>query len=1125
MKREDNPKLYDEKVRAIQKVEQAWKEARNEIRGATQETKSFRDSLSVLAKEAAAGLTIAGVFYGITNGIKTAIQKNAELSDSYADVMKTTGLTEESVDRLNEKFKRMDTRTANAQLLELASVAGKLGYSSERDVEGFVRAADKIGVALGEDLGGVEEAVNSLGKLVNIFKVTDDFELEDALLKIGSAINTLGAEGTAAEKNLIDFAQRMAGIAPAANISLPTVLAYGSVMDELGQSMESSSTAIGQFIVGMGSDIPKYAKIAKMSVKDFSDLLLKDANEAFLRVLDASKTAGGGIQALATNMGILEVSGARGIQALGAMSDNIDLVRTRMDTATDSFELGTSVLEEFETKNTNLAANLEKLWNRIDKIWQSTVFRSFLTDITALMGDTRTEVQKLSDEYVANTREMKGMEDQINPLKARYDELKKQTTLNKDEQNELGSIINQIAELLPSAATEWDKYGNAIDINRVKVEQMTFAHKELLQARNEETINDLQKAFKEYSGLADIYTKSANDLQDRIDNSDGGGLLSLLGIDKKGLWEKDMKYATKQTKLAMGEAYDAAVKLREFGIELSPAQKEVIDYFDGVAEAAKKVKDVTDPVDQPTTPKPKPLSKEEQKKAEREAEKQKRLEQQAKEHFARLLKEEELFSAQQLIDQKEKNDREVSQLELNYQKKIEKFEEFKSKEGASKKDKAAADEQIAKLETDRDAAVAALKLKQEKDLAENIAKVREQLSNKMETERQREISRINQHFNQLKKDAGTNEAQLALIEEERAKALTDAKIREEERLAKVKKAIEDETAAHSTNKWQQKINEVQQRYAREIQLLKERNSEEIQESEAFKEVMKAMEINKNIELQQIDQEKWETIKDAAINVAQTIANATFSIISNNIQAESNARLSALQEQRDKELSSKNLTEKRKKEINEKYDKMERAEKLRAWQAQKKADILSAVINTALAVTRALPNFILAGAAGIAGAAQIAVIASQKAPQFAKGGLLPEGSSHAQGGIHLIDSRTKQSVGNIEGGEPILSRNTYANNREVVDQLLYASQRRNGARIQINPDVIDAERAVRNGGFSPIASNATTINNNTSVESSDNGEMLALLRRIAEKDSTIVFSNRLYEDHKAQNMRIEDRANA
>src|SRR5690606_22114963 len=221
----------------------------------------------------------------------------------------------------------------------------------------------------------------------------------EALLKIGSAINTLGAEGTAAEKNLIDFANRLAGVAPAANISLPAVLAYGAVMDELGQSMESSSTAIGQFIVGMGSDIPKYAKVAGMSVKDFSDLLLKDANEAFLRVLEKSKTAGGGIQALATNMGILEVSGARGISALGAMADNIDLVRTRLNTATQSFDEGISVLDEFDVKNSNLAANLEKIWNRIDNLWQNTGFRNWLTEVTGAIVDNRTEFERLNEEY------------------------------------------------------------------------------------------------------------------------------------------------------------------------------------------------------------------------------------------------------------------------------------------------------------------------------------------------------------------------------------------------------------------------------------------------------------------------------------------------------------------------------------------------------------------------------------------------------------------------------------------------------------------------------------------------------------------------------------------------------
>src|SRR5690606_4330120 len=364
-----------------------------------------------------------------------------------------------------------------------------------------------------------------------------------------------------------------------------------------------------------------------------------------------------------------------------------------------------------------------------------------------------------------------------------------------------------------------------------------------------------------------------------------------------------------------------------------------------------------------------------------------------------------------------------------------------------------------------------------------------------------------------------------LIEEGRAKALTDAKIREEERLAKVKKALDDETEAYSTDKWQQKINEVQQRYAREIELLKERNSKENQETEAFKEILKAMETNKNLELADIESQRNQERLDAAINAAQSIANATFSIISNNIQAESNARLSALQSQREKELSERNLTEKRKKEINDRYDKLERAEKLRAWQAQKKADILSATINTALAVTRALPNWILAAAAGVAGAAQIAVIASQKPPQFAKGGLLPKGSSHAQGGINLIDSRTNQAVGNIEGGEPILSRSTYANNREVVDALLYSSQRKNGARIQVSPLAMEAERTVRYGSFSPIATSTQVINNNTEAPPEDNSEMLELLRIIANKESKVVFSNRLYEDHKAQNMRIEDKANA
>ena len=1128
MKKADNPKAYAEKVANIRKVEQAWKDAKEEIRVTTKEAVGFKDKLKDLAKSAAGGLVGAGAFYGLINGAKTLIQKNAELSDSFAGVMKTTGLGEEAVDRLNEKFKQMDTRTANTKLLELAQVAGKLGYSAEKDVEGFVRAADKIGVALGEDLGGVEESVNSLGKLVNIFKISDQFELEESLLKVGSAINTLGASGTANEKNLIDFSQRLAGVAPAANISLPNVLAYGAVMDELGQSMESSSTAIGQFIVELGADVPKYAKIAGMSIKDFSKLLKEDANEAFLRVLDKSKTAGGGLQALANNMGILEISGARGVAALGAMADNIDLVRERLKTSNQSFDEGTSILNEFDTINNNLAANLEKLWNKLNQLWENSSVRSALTGLTSAtisfvdwLYVTNNSVEKLNKSYLDQKSYTEALESQTNSLVKKYNELTAQGSLNKNEQDELRNVINQIAAALPLAVTEWDQYGNALDINIKKVQSLTAAQRELFEARESDNIKDVQNQFRGAIELAKIWQDKAHEAKTNIETGNLSRGSKWFGWD-----EKDMKVGLKNQTLEMGKAYDAAKALRDvYHQQLTPQQQSVINHFEGIAKTAEKAnKKVIETKNSPEKGLIKTSNKSGgSKKSEfdRQKEEQKRKEDQAKKHFDQLLKDENLFSIQKEINQKEKNERELAQLEQEYQVKIDKFQEFQNMEGAMDKEKESAKVKIDELEKQRDEDVSKLKLKHEKELVNNIQNIRSDLSNKLESEYDRETVNINKKYDEQLKIVGTNENQVALIEEARAAALTDAKIREEERLAKVKEQLENESEAFSNDKWQSKINQVKRKYDEEIALLKEKNSKEIQESEAFKEVIKAYETNKENEILEIKRQKQQEHKDVAIGVAQSISDAVFSIMSSNIQAESEARLSAIEKQRERELENKNLSEKQKKAIQDKYDKQISAEKLRAWKAQKKADILQATINTALAVTRALPNWILAAAAGVAGAAQIAVISAQKAPQFAKGGFIPKGSSHGQGGINLIDTRTGGIVGNVEGDEPILSKSTYNNNRQLVDALLYSSQRMNGSRIQLRPDLITAEQTVRaNANSQPPVVNVNAPGN-------DNSEVVGLLRKLVDKQdkpNKVILSNRLLQEFNEEVVQLENRVN-
>ncbi len=79
-------------------------------------------------------------------------------------------------------------------------------------------------------------------------------------------------------------------------------------------------------------------------------------------------------------------------------------------------------------------------------------------------------------------------------------------------------------------------------------------------------------------------------------------------------------------------------------------------------------------------------------------------------------------------------------------------------------------------------------------------------------------------------------------------------------------------------------------------------------------------------------------------------------------------------------------------------------------------------------------------------AQLAV-SNIKKQKFDRGGIA-KGASHAQGGIQLFDTASNQIVGEMEGGEPymILSKDTYKNNRSIVDSLLHNSMHKRGAPI-------------------------------------------------------------------------------
>ena len=102
------------------------------------------------------GALVASFMAGIT-GISFAFRKLAEnvahMDDVYSDVMKTTGMTKEQVEELNEVFKRLDTKTSREELNKEAETLGRLGVAM-RDIPKATEAVDKAVVALGDSFDG-----------------------------------------------------------------------------------------------------------------------------------------------------------------------------------------------------------------------------------------------------------------------------------------------------------------------------------------------------------------------------------------------------------------------------------------------------------------------------------------------------------------------------------------------------------------------------------------------------------------------------------------------------------------------------------------------------------------------------------------------------------------------------------------------------------------------------------------------------------------------------------------------------------------------------------------------------------------------------------------------------------
>lgn len=480
------------------------------INGTAGKTTSAFGQIGNTVKRLASYVLVYAGFNKLTEGLRTMYNANVDLSDQLADIQKTTGLMGQDLADLSNSILRIDTRTPVEQLNALAVAAGKLGISAKEDVLEFVKAGNIINVALGEDLG--EDAIRSLAKLNDILGITKEMGIEKGLLATGSAINELGQSSTANEGYLVDFAQRLGGIAAQTNLTMQQVLALGSVTDQLGQSSEVSATALNKFVTTLVSKTGQVAKAVGIPLQELQQALDRSTWEGMMMVFE--KLSGkGGLAAIAPLMGDLGSDGARLNAVISALTDDTSRLTRELGIANQAFAEGTSVVNEYDSKNNNLAASIQKIGKNIQQWFMGTGIIDFLYRGSSFIEKITRGTDSAKEAFDKSVSSVRSLQREIVPLLQEYEQLKDSKAA--DEQERLKTIMAQIATAIPSAVSAMDQYGNILSINTDRAYAFIEAQKLIMQQNNKDLIEETKKTISSLEYEYAIAAKQVREIQQK----------------------------------------------------------------------------------------------------------------------------------------------------------------------------------------------------------------------------------------------------------------------------------------------------------------------------------------------------------------------------------------------------------------------------------------------------------------------------------------------------------------------------------------------------------------------------------------------------------------------------------
>jgi TP901 family phage tail tape measure protein len=579
---------------------------------------NYSNSFNKLGDALTGGLVTGGIVAVAAlakQGLQELFELNKAIADIQANVVKTTGLSFDQVTSLTEELKKLDTRTTLVELLNISTVAGRLGVEGEKGVFEFTKAIDVLNVALGDDFGGnVEVVTDQVGKLSNVlFGATTDGELlAENLLSLGNGLNVLAANGAASANGITDFSTRIAALGIPLGLTAGEILGISASLEELGVTAERGGTATGRIFQALTQDSKKFAKEfgitpkvlkdAGIEAKSFTDLVNTDLVKALQLASSRAVTLSKDNVDLSSKLKAVGLTGAGELETFLKLGQANERLSQNIGVANKALEGQQSLLDEAAAKNENLAGAYERLINDIREFFVSSDVQDFFLALIQGARDAGTSIQELGKtiaplgESIGNlAKGLTGASKESDGLTAAFDLLNKAGKLAQKPFEFLVATVNGLIKGFTFLGNKVNDFYNVILGPLDRTEKKTKASAESLKVftdlANKGKGDVLQfgagteQAAKGLDKLA-----SSADKAKKIVESFAKDSLSFLRGEVSRL-EKEIDQASPKDQPALFERLFSAKN------QLGKAEKEqkaLLDNLTGFVEAVKEVQDVSE---------------------------------------------------------------------------------------------------------------------------------------------------------------------------------------------------------------------------------------------------------------------------------------------------------------------------------------------------------------------------------------------------------------------------------------------------------------------------------------------------------------------------------------------------